>query len=140
MKNGFYSFQCPPLWLQNSWLTFPQSSSDNRPQKELFFPPLSNLPQGHRRPVWPGVPAPFCLKMSLKEGIYNSCLYLEWGMRAKKEKDGVLLMLLTLFSPFPCLSSLECPCDNCVSIQSAAAAPQCFHSPANSFRLCFLQT
>jgi len=37
----------------------------------------------------------------------------------KKREGGVLLMLLTLFFPFPCLSSLECPCDNCVSVSKA---------------------
>lgn len=110
----------PLLRLQNSWLTFPQSSSSNRPQKELFCLPLWVCPKGIAVPYGLEFLHPFAIRCCVfkRRTLTAVCIWSgEWGW--KREREGVLLMLLTLFFPFPCLSSLECPCDNCVSVSKA---------------------
>lgn len=90
MKNGLYSFQRPPSLAPEFLADIPSIFQLQQASKGTIFPPSSSLPQGHRRPVWPGVPAPFLPKdaVSLKKKDSNSCLYLEWGMRAKKREGG----------------------------------------------------
>ncbi len=148
MKNRLYSFQPPPplhFWLQNSWLTFPQSSSSNRTQKELFFLPRGVCPKSITiMYIWPGV-SPFWPKdaVSLKEGLLQLSISGVGNEGEKERGRGYcwccwLCFFLTLFLPLPFQPGMPL-WQQRVSIQSAAA-PQCFHSPANSFRLCFLQT